>query len=162
MMLTKKPSSEETLERRLEVFRLQMRGLSNVAISRALQVTRNTIIRDSKWLKGNLRELATQADKFDVMGEAMSELEEIKKQALFYASETENPQARNNFLLTSITALEKRVRLMMDAGIIDAAPIGVNLSVEEVRKMSTEELLQKRASMLDHLKKLEVPGGNTN
>lgn len=150
------------MERRLEVFRLKMRGLAHAAIARSLQVTRNTIIRDANWIKEHLREIATQADKFDVMGEAMSELEEIKKQALFYASETENPQARNNFLLTSITALEKRVRLMMDAGIIDAAPIGVNLSVEEVRKMSTEELLQKRASMLDHLKKLEMPGGNSN
>lgn len=161
-MLTKKPSSEQTLERRLEVFRLKMRGLSHVAIARSLQVSRNTILRDAGWIKDHLREIATNADKFDVLGEAMSELEEIKKQALFYANETENPQARNNFLLTSITALEKRVRLMMDAGIIDAAPIGVNLSVEEVKKMSTEELLQRRATMLDHLKKLEVPGGNRN
>lgn len=161
-MLIKKPSTEETLARRMEVFRLKMRGLENSAIARALQVSRNTIIRDSNWLKIHLREIAASADKFGEVGKAMEELEEIKKQALFYANETENPQARNNFLLTSITALDKRVRIMMDAGIIEAAPIGVNLSVDAVKKMSTEELLQRRATLLSHLKEIEVPGAHRN
>lgn len=146
----------------MEVFRLKMRGLNNTAISRALQVSRNTIIRDSAWLDSTKRDSAMSADKFGILGETMAELDEIKKEAMFHFNETENVHGKNNFLLTAITALDKKVRLMMDAGIIDAAPIGVNLSVEDVKKMSTGELLQRRSELLDRLKSVEMPGATRN
>jgi len=158
----KKPSADQTRARRMEVFRLKMRGLEHAAIARALQVSRNTIIRDAAWLETHKREVAINADKFGVLGDVMEELDEIKKQAMFYSSETENIHGKNNFLLTAVQAIDKKVRLMMDAGIIEAAPVDVNLSVEEVKKMSTEELLQKRAELLDRLKDIGSSGVERN
>jgi len=162
MALLKKPSADQTRARRMEVFRLKMRGLEHAAIARALQVSRNTIIRDAAWLETHKREVAINADKFGVLGDVMEELDEIKKQAMFYSSETENIHGKNNFLLTAVQAIDKKVRLMMDAGIIEAAPVDVNLSVEEVKKMSTEELLQKRAELLDRLKDIGSSGVERN
>jgi transcriptional regulator len=157
MPLAKKPSAEATYERRVDVFRMKMRGLNHSVIARELGVNRNTIIRDSEWIKENLRELAASTDKFSEMGTAMAKLDEIEKEAMFHFNETENPHAKNNFLLTAITACEKRIRLAMDAGLIEKAPVHINMSVEEIKKMTTQELLNKRTEILSRLQQSGVP-----
>jgi len=149
-MYATKPSTQETYERRIKVFRMKMRGLNHTAIARELNVTRNAIVRDSKWIKEHFTQLAAQADRNTEMGEAMAHLEEIEKEAMFNYSETENPKAKNDFLLTAITACEKRVKLMMDAGIISKAPVDLNLTVD-LSRMSTEELIQRRRDVVNRL-----------
>jgi len=42
-----KRSAEETLQRRREVYKLQMRGMTNVAIATVLGVHKNTILHRS-------------------------------------------------------------------------------------------------------------------
>ena len=159
MPLLHKPSAEETLERRLEVFRLKMRGLKNSAIAREMNVNRKTIIRDSKWIQVHLRELATSADKFEEIGKAMAKLEEIEKEAMYQFNETENVHAKNNFLMTARTAIIDRAKMMMDAGIIDRAAVDVNLAVD-YSKMSTDELLKVHAEEVNRLRTLGIEGDN--
>lgn len=149
-MYATKPSAQETYERRVKVFRMKMRGLNHTSIARELNVSRNAIIRDAEWIKDHFTQLAAQADRNSEMGMAMAKLEEIEKEAMFNYSETENPKAKNDFLLTAITACEKRIKLMMDAGIITKAPVDLNLTVD-FSKMSNEELVQRRREIVSRL-----------
>ena len=154
-MYTKKPSTQETYERRIKVFRMKMRGLNHTAISRELNVSRNAIIRDAKWIKEHFTEIAAHADRNSEVGMAMAKLEEIEREAMFNYSETENPKTKNDFLQTAISACEKRIRMMMDAGIISKAPVDLNLTVD-LSKMSTEELIQRRQQVVNRLGSLGV------
>lgn len=149
-MYAKKPSASETYERRIKVFRMKMRGLNHTAIARELGCSRNAIIRDAKWIKEHFTELAAHADRNSEVGMAMAKLEEIEREAMFNYSETEHPKAKNDFLLTAISACEKRIKLMMDAGIITKAPVDLNLTVD-LSKMSTEELIQRRKDVVNRL-----------
>lgn len=159
MPLPCKPSAEATKERRMEVFRLKMRGLTNSAISRELGVNRNTIVRDSKWVQAHLRELAVSADKFEEIGKVMAKLEEVEKEAFFLCNETENVHAKNNFLMTAINAMKERVKIMMDSGIIDRAAVDVNMSVDYT-KMTTEELLRAHQEETSRIKQFGLEGEN--
>lgn len=152
---TTKPSAEETFERRLEVFRLQLRGIKPTEISRELGVSMKTIRKDRKWLENHLRELALNADRFREIGEAMEVLKEIEQEALYHMAETENPHAKNNYLVTAMGAREKRTRLMMDAGIIPKASESIDLNVGEMGKMSVEELVQRRKKVVAELQDME-------
>lgn len=152
---TTKPSAEETFERRLEVFRLQMRGIRPTEIARELQVSMKTIRKDRKWLETHLREVALNADRFKEIGESMEVLKEIEQEALYHMAETENAHAKNNYLQTAMSAREKRTRLMMDSGIIPKAAEDVNLHVGEMAKMSTEELVLRRQKVLAELQEME-------
>jgi predicted nucleotidyltransferase len=145
----------------MEVFRMKMRGLNNSVIARELDVNRNTILRDSQWVKDHQRELAVGADKNTEVGQAMAKLEEIEKDAMYQFSETTNPHAKNNFLLTAISACEKRMKIMMESGIIDKATEKVNLTVDYA-KMTTEELIEERNKALERLKGLGASVGNQN
>lgn len=154
-MYATKPSTEETYERRIKVFRMKMRGLNHTAIARELGCSRNAIIRDAKWIKEHFTEIAAHADRNSEVGMAMAKLEEIEREAMFNYSETENPKIKNDFLLTAITACEKRIKLMMDAGIITKAPVDLNLSID-LSKMSTEELIQRRRDVVSRLGQIGV------
>ena len=159
----RKPSAAETKDRRMEVFRLQMRGVSQAAMAKVLQVNRNTIIRDVRWLKDHVRELALDADKFGEVGNAMKFYEEIEREAMFQYHEVDAPHAKNNLLMTAITAREKKVRLMADMGIIDKAPTDVNLNMDW-SKFTTEELIAKREEIIAKLRGagLETSGSKNN
>jgi len=154
-MYAKKPSTAETYERRIKVFRMKMRGLNHSAIARELGCSRNAIIRDAKWIKEHFTELAAHADRNSEVGMAMAKLEEIEREAMFNYSETENPKLKNDFLLTAISACEKRIKMMMDSGIITKAPVDLNLSID-LSKMSTEELIQRRQQVVNRLAKFGV------
>lgn len=151
MAYATKPSSEETRERRIEVFRLQMRGLKIAAIARELQVSRKTVHRDARWIKENLRELALDADRYAEIGEAIAWFKEIAQDALFHMAETDKSSVKNQFLKTAIEAIDKRTRLMMDAGIIERAAVDLNLNIPDLLKLSTIELEAKRDELVNRL-----------
>ncbi len=152
-----KPSAQETFERRMEVFRLKARGLSQTVIAKELRVNRNTIKRDFAWLKDHMREVAANSDTFEEVGEAMALLQEISQEALYHMAETENAHAKNNYLRTALEASDKRIRLMMDAGIIDKAAVDMNVHLD-YSKMTTEELLQKRDELAVKMRQLGSDG----
>jgi hypothetical protein len=152
---TTKPSAEETFERRLEVFRLQLRGIRPTEISRELGVSMKTIRKDRKWLENHLREVALNADRFKEIGEAMAVLGEVEQEALYHMAETENAHAKNNYLQTAMKARVDRTKLMMDSGIIPKATEEVNVHVGEMAKMSVEELVQRRQRVVAELQDLE-------
>lgn len=145
----------------MEVFRLEMRGMNQSAIAKVLQVNRNTIIRDVKWLREHTREIALNADKFAEVGDTMKFYEEVEREAMFQFHEVDSPHAKNNLLMTAITAREKKMRLMMDAGIIDKAALDVNMSVDW-SKFTTDELLTKRKNLLSRLTEFGVEGRGSN
>ena len=151
-----KPSATETQERRLQVFRLLMRGVKKSVIANTLGVNPHCVSGDVKWIKANLREMALNADTFTEAGLAAAELQEAKQEAMYCFSQTSNPHAKNQFLLTAIQAIEKRLKIMMDAGIIDRAPT-VLLDID-VAKLSTVELLKRREQMLERLAGMGMGG----
>jgi hypothetical protein len=136
-----------------------MRGISYDAISRQLGVSRTTITNDSKWIKTHLRELAVNADRFAEVGEIMAKIAEIEKEAMFQFNETENPHAKNNFLMTALNAMKERIKIAMDSGVIDRAAVDMNLSVD-YSKMTTDELLKAREEEVGKLRRLGLDGEN--
>lgn len=161
MPLTKKPSAQETYERRILVFRMKMRGLNHSVIAKELNTSRNTIIRDADWVKMHFTEVAAHADRNSEVGMAMAKFEQIEQEAMTNFNETTNPHAKNNFLLTALSASEKKVRLMMDAGLIQKAPVDVNLNID-YQKLTSEELLTKRTEVLSRLANLGAANGGKN
>ncbi len=151
-----KPSATETRDRRLQVFRLLMRGVKKSVIAETLGVNPNCITSDVVWIKNNLREYAASADTFGEVGTAAAEMQEVKQEAMYHFSQTSNHHAKNQYLLTAIQAIEKRLKIMMDAGIIERAPT-VLLDID-VAKLSTVELLKRREQMLEQLANLGVGG----
>ena len=147
-----KSIAEETRDRRIEVFRLKMRGLNHSAIARELQCSRKTVIRDAQWIEANMREIALDADRYTEIGEAMSWLKEIAQDALFHMAEAEKPSEKNGFLKTAADAIDKRLRLMMDAGIIERAAVDLNLNIPDLLKLSTMELEAKRDELINRLR----------
>jgi orotate phosphoribosyltransferase-like protein len=156
MPLAAKPSANDTFERRMLVFRMKMRGLKHEAIARELNVTTRTVTRDAKWIKDHMREVAASVDKFEELGEAMASLEEISKEAMYQFSEAEKASEKNSFLVTAMNATNQRIKMMMEAGIIDKAATDVNLTLD-LSKMTTDELEKKRAEVMSRL--ATQPGG---
>lgn len=156
-----RPSAKESYERRVNVFRMTMRGLNKTVIARELGVSRQTITNDAKWNRDHFSEMAAHADRNEVVGEAIAKLEEVEKEAMRQYEETENPHAKNNFLLTAMNACEKRIKMMMDTGLIQRAALDMNLNVD-YSKLTTEELLAKRTEILTHLRSSGVPGFGEN
>jgi len=145
-----KPSAQETKERRMLVFRMKMRGLTHAAIARELDVNSKTITRDAKWIKEHMREVAASVDKYEELGEAMASLQEISKEAMYQFNETEKASEKNSFLVTALNATNQRIKMMMEAGIIDKATTDINLSLD-LSKLTTDELEKKRAEVMSRL-----------
>ncbi len=156
-----RPSAQQTQERRIQVFRMTMRGLNNTVIGRELGVSRQTISHDVKWNRVHFTEMAAHADRNEIVGEAIAKLEEMEKEAMFHFSEASNDHFRNQFLMTAISACEKRIKLMMDSGVIQKAAIDVNLNMD-YSKLTTDELLTKRTEVLNRLRVLGVPSVGEN
>lgn len=154
-----KPSAQATYERRMLVFRMKMRGLGHAAIARELDRNPKTITRDAKWLKEHMREVAASVDKYEELGEAMASLQEISKEAMYQFNETEKPSEKNSFLVTALNATNQRIKMMMEAGIIDKAATDVNLTLD-LSKLTTNELEKKRAEVMSRLATL--PGSSVN
>jgi transposase len=159
MPLPHKPSAAETEERRRKVFHLLMEGLSHAEIARQLAVNRKTIVNDAKRISSSLRERASDADSFSEIGTAAAKLEKIESEAMASAHQTANLRDRNYLLQTASTACERRIRLLMDAGLVDRAPLNVGLTVQDFKKMSTEELKQVGAQIIERLKQYGIGSG---
>jgi FixJ family two-component response regulator len=138
------------------VFRMKMRGLTHASIARELDVNPKTITRDAKWIKEHMREVAASVDKYEELGEAMASLQEISKEAMYQFNETEKASEKNSFLVTALNATNQRIKMMMEAGIIDKAATDVNLSLD-LSKLTTDELEKKRAEVMSRL--ATQPGG---
>lgn len=151
MPLDRKPSAEATAERRQMVARLKLEGKSNAEIGRLLDVNRKTIILDVKRLREAARQAAAGVDRFEEVGKAAFELLLIAQEAWQGYHESTDGADKNRFLITAMTAICKRFRLLLDSGIISGAPLEVNLSVEELRKMPTEEIMRRRGELLRQL-----------
>jgi FixJ family two-component response regulator len=138
------------------VFRMKVRGLTHASIARELDVNPKTITRDAKWIKEHMREVAASVDKYEELGEAMASLQEISKEAMYQFNETEKASEKNSFLVTALNATNQRIKMMMEAGIIDKAATDVNLSLD-LSKLTTDELEKKRAEVMSRL--ATQPGG---
>jgi IS30 family transposase len=156
-----RPSAAQAQERRIQVFRMNMRGLNNTSIARELGVSRQTIIADVKWNKEHFTEMAAHADRNEEVGQAIARLEEMEKEAMYHFSEATGDHFKNQYLMTAIAACEKRIKLMMDSGIIQRATIDVNLNID-YSKLTNEELLAKRTEYMSRLRVLGVPSASDN
>jgi len=152
----RKPSAEETRNRRLEVFRLLMRGINKTVIAKTLGVRRKCVATDAEWIRQNLRELAANADTFAEVGVAAAEMQELKQEAMYHFSQAGNHHAKSQYLLIAMQAIEKRLKLMTDAGIIERAPT-VQLDID-VAKLSMVELMKRREQVLEQIARMGFGG----
>lgn len=151
-----RPSAAEARNRRFDVFRLLMRGIKKAAIARTLGVSEKCVAADAEWIRQNLRDFASNADTFAEVGEAAAELREVKQEAMYHFSQAGNHHAKNAYLLTAMQAIERRLKIMMDAGIIERAPT-IQLDID-VAKLSTVELMKRREMVLEQIAKMGFGG----
>lgn len=140
-------TASSTEERRAKVSQLHARGLPGTAIAEVLGINRKTVGRDLKLLGQRARQDALAIDRFEVVGQAMKFYDEIEHEAMFGFHEAEAHSAKIAYLSTAMAAREKKIKLMMQAGIIERAASSVDV-VMDVAKLSWEGLVRMAHAIL--------------
>jgi transcriptional antiterminator len=136
-----------------------VRGISISTIASELNISQSTVKSDQAWIRGNLREFAAGIDALGEVGQSLATYQEIEHEALFQASETSSPQAKNGYLMTAISARREYMKLLMDVGLVEKAATKLDMNID-LTKMTTEELLQERAKSVARLREMGLPGPN--
>lgn len=162
MPLAKKPSALQTELRRGEVRILLLRGASQAEIARTLNVGRKTIARDVEWVKDQFRRAAGDTDELLEIGTALARLDQIEHTAIQAAEGARSLRDKSALLRTSMDARLKRIELLLVVGLIsEKPPPEFALSFREIKVMSTDALMAKRAQLIQELKDF-APDQNGN
>ena len=160
-------TQDEINARREIVLKRWLAGDSEENTARALEVSRATVHRDRDALRGEIRERASNLDPFQEIGHAMVLYDEITHQALAESAKAVKPSSKAQLLQTAATALGKKMRLLVDTGLlprpahtargIDEPMIELKGRLVPMRKVSLTELKQLRDDALRRM--MDSPEG---
>jgi len=145
-------SREQIRERRERVWEMVVRGVSQREIAQALGVHQNTIHGDVQELRKEHRSGVKDTDVHDEIGDIVAKYDEIFRYAMVDYSTVEKPSQKAQFLDKAMSALSKKVTLLVETGILPRAvqEITGKLVIQgvDVTKASIEELKTLRERML--------------
>jgi len=145
-------SREVIEERRERVWEMLMRGVSQKEMAQALGVHKNTIVNDVAELRKQHREAVRDSDVHDEIGDTAAKFNDIFRYAMMEYTTAENERSKATFLEKAMTALSKKVALLVETGILPKAAqeITGNMVIKgvDVTKASLEELKTLRDQML--------------
>ena len=109
----------EIEQRRIKIEKLLARGMNNSMIANLLGVSRPTVISDVKWIKAKNRQLVSDQDKNQVVGDALSKYEELQHLAMreFHSAE-EGTATRGGYLTLIGKFIESSMKLRQSVGLI--------------------------------------------
>ena len=121
----------ELSERRQEVIRLRLRGMTLREIAKSLGCGAMTIKRDLDAVKQEVHQKVSQFDRDYALGTSLSVYEQIEKEAWeqYYGCSQGSP-GRAQFLNLVRTARNDQVKLLADVGLISRAPTQVQHQFE--------------------------------
>jgi len=151
-------AAQET--RRGQVWELMLRGISKSMMARLLDVSPNTITQDVKFLRSQNQQAVTQMDVNTEIGDALAKLDHLFCICISEYHGAERSQAKSAFLTQAILALDKKLKFMMDTGLIpkSAHEIKADFTIGgvDIRSAGLEELKNLRASYATLLPKTDT------
>jgi len=129
--------------RRTKVFDLHfMRGISCAAIAKALKVHVNTIYKDIKALKKDLKNMVKTSDIDELCGEVIRNLQNAYREAWLQYTMTSNVSERQKYFDLYLKAHKELYTFLMDVGLIKRAPTKqeIEYTSKKIREMSDDEL----------------------
>jgi len=143
-------------ERRRHVWAFVLKGVPESMIAKAMNVHRNTIVNDIRELRKQHRDQIVDADVMAEIGDATSKFDFIIKEALAEFAQAEKPGAKSLFLERATAALDKKVKWLVECGVLPKAAQEVTgkLLIEgvDVGKASLEELEGLRNRLVSQLR----------
>ena len=157
-------------DRRRKVWSLVLRGVPETVIAQSLGVHRNTIVNDLRKLREEHRSDMAEADALEELGDAVAKFDDIFRHAIQEFHLADSPGVKRGYLSEAANAVEKKVRLLLEVGVLPRAAQEVkgNLVVEGVNleRANLEELRALRDRLVQRVppevlkKALERAGRN--
>lgn len=139
-------------ERQIKVKELLRRGQPISLIAKYLDVSERTIRRDKQDIRQQMRQQAIEADPWEKIGDTIDFFEEIAEKAMYHFTIEENASHKNGFLNTAMKARQEAARFQLETGTIprasDKREISVQINGINIEKMTTEELLEHKKTLL--------------
>jgi len=141
--------------RRAQVWDLLMRGVSQAVIAKTLNVHRNTIMVDVRYLREKHGTDVQDSDVHMELGDAIAKFDEIFRYAMGEYSTADKPTHRAAFLEKALMAMKSKVQLLVETGVLPKAAneITGKLVIEgvDISKASLQELKTLRNRMVSQL-----------
>lgn len=106
-------------KRRLLVFDLHLRGMTNGAIGSILKVHRNTVSSDLRAIKKSQAKAVQRLDSDEETGATLGYYKKLRDEAYQQYLECESAGAKLGFLQAALRAQEMYTKLLMDVGTIE-------------------------------------------
>jgi predicted DNA-binding protein (UPF0251 family) len=160
-------SKKDSLDvRRLTAWRLKMRGYSEQEIAKSLEVHRNTICNDIRYMREKFKRRIIEADEKLIIGEMMAYYDEIAHDAILSAikaAKNEGGGVKNLFYNTALRALESKFNVLIQTGVVTKAATQIEelMKIEgigDVKKMTLPELEQLTKKLSTDLKNRGIGG----
>ena len=157
--------------RRLLVFDLHIRGMTNGAIGSILKIHRNTVSSDLRAIKKAQASAVRKLDSDEETGSTLEYYVKIRDEAYHQYLECESANAKLGFLQAALRAQEMYAKLLMDIGTIErvAAKVstmhGGSVGVQhQLDNTNLDDLRSRRVEILGELgiSKKALPGPGSN
>jgi hypothetical protein len=132
-----KSMNAELAERRQEVIRLRLKGLTLREIGKEMSLGYMTVKRDLDAIKQDVGEKVSKFDRDFALGKSISVYEQIEDEAWKqYYGCAPGSTGRAQFLNVARTARNDQVKLLCDVGLINKAPMQHEHKIESNRLLS--------------------------
>jgi len=161
-------SREAISDRRKTVWEMLVRGTPQVVIAKTLNVHRNTITNDVRFLRQLHRVEVKDTDVHEILGDAVAKFDEIFKYAMqeYSTVDKKKTAAKAQFLEKALSAMDKKARLLVETGVLPKAAqeITGKMMVEgvDVTKASIQELRTLQQRMMGELRAISGSNSGVN
>lgn len=121
---------KDLTERRKLIARLKLRGLSQTAIAKFLNVSQPYISAELRKIREHFRSKGATLDQDVIVGETTTVYEEVEHKAWELFQTAQSNSDKNKALNLVMTAREKQIKLLMDLGRIEKSDQTTKVSVD--------------------------------
>jgi hypothetical protein len=124
-------------ERREKVWQMKLQGVSVLTIAKVFKVSAQTIRNDLSAMSREYRKNIEQTDAVDIIADSLLFYSKLEEFALYELADCKSDPQRSReahrFLQSVIAIRERKVRLMVETGIIPREPERLYAKVESVK-----------------------------
>lgn len=126
-------------QRRALVKEMMIRGMSLVAIAKAIGVHRNTILNDSKEIRRTMRQGIKQIDPVQAIADSVEIFNMVVKESIVQFHSSEGKAAKVQFLRTITETEATKLKFLMSTGLLPSQGlekvIDAEVSVEKTKQV---------------------------
>ena len=157
----KRATKEETevLQRKIWLYR--SRGLSITQIAKAVNKARSTVAYHLRQARLNAYQYYEGAGEEEIIGQMLMLFRETRNEAMRNLARTEPASnMRLKWLFETRAAIKAEAAFMFDLGIIRKMPDQLDVTITDVRRMSSDEIARAMLRMQEELAHATVQGIN--